>query len=148
MSRHWIEAALEIANIQYYEDHLKKEMEMKPVKDEGSIPVPQDLKREKGLFQLYAEWCSAERQADELCTEELRAAEIEAFNLLVSKIQTEADKYGIEYSIENLSDTDGRHRIEVINKINDQYGIEEENAEEQRRREEEIDRAEYQIGDR
>lgn len=41
MSRHWIEASLEIANIQYYEDHLKKEMEMKPVPDEGSIPVPQ-----------------------------------------------------------------------------------------------------------
>lgn len=40
MSKHWIDVALEIANEEYYRNHLAEEMNKTKVPDEGSIPVP------------------------------------------------------------------------------------------------------------
>ena len=39
MSKHWIETALEIANEEYYLNHLAEEMKKNRVPDEGSIPI-------------------------------------------------------------------------------------------------------------
>jgi hypothetical protein len=49
----------------------------------------------------------------------------ESFNNLIIKIQSECERYGIDYSIENLSG-DTVYMTEIMNKINDRYMIEEE----------------------
>ena len=81
--------------------------------------------REYSMMELYGVWLHFENQSETLKSVSVRMLASESFNNLIIKIQSECERYGIDYSIENLSG-DTVYMTEIMNKINDRYMIEEE----------------------
>ncbi len=100
----------------------------------------------KSIEQLSLEWMIAEEEAFNLNSLSLKVIAGEKFNLFIAKVQEEALKYHIPCNFENLCG-DNEYRKNIINKIYEQYEIEEENKAEQEKREGEIDRAEFYHGE-
>lgn len=98
--------------------------------------------RQKSMQELWLTWMSFTEEAHNLNSKTLEVLASEAFNSLIICIQSECEKYGIDYSIENLSGDDV-YRTEVMNRINEKYAEEEELKEAQRKHEEEIDKQEF-----
>ena len=101
--------------------------------------------RQKSMQELWLTWMSFTEEAHNLNSKTLEVLASEAFNSLIICIQSECEKYGIDYSIENLSGDDV-YRTGIMNKLNDIYQSHEDEIEERMKREEreerERDRAE------
>ncbi len=82
------------------------------------------------------EWLSLLDEARDLDSMTLEILASEAFNSLIICIQSECEKYGIDYSIENLCG-DNTYLMTIMNKLNDRY-MEEEDAKEWQRQVEEL----------
>lgn len=98
--------------------------------------------RQKSMQELYFEWCGLCYHTKLLNSQGIEALASEVFNELIICIQSECEKYGIDYSLENLSGDDV-YRMEIMNKLNEKYMEEEENKLKQEMFESEIDRAEF-----
>jgi hypothetical protein len=97
--------------------------------------------RQKSMQELWLTWISFVEEAHSLNSKTLEVLASEAFNSLIICIQSECEKYGIDYSIENLCG-DNTYRMTIMNRINEKYMEEEENKLKQEMYEREIDRAE------
>ena len=97
--------------------------------------------RQKSMQELWMTWMSFTEEAHNLNSKTLEVLASEAFNSLIICIQSECEKYGIDYSIENLSGDDV-YRTGIMNRINEKYLEEEEEKLRQEMYEREIDSAE------
>jgi len=97
------------------------------------------------MQELWMTWMSFTEEAHNLNSKTLEVLASEAFNNLIFCIQSECEKYGIDYSLENLCG-DNAYRMTIMNKLNAIYQSHEDEIEERMKREEreerERDRAE------
>lgn len=98
--------------------------------------------RQKSMQELWMTCMSFTEEAHNLNSKTLEVLASEAFNNLIICIQSECEKYGIDYSLENLCG-DNAYRMTIMNRINEKYMEEEEERLKQQMYESMIDRTEF-----